>query len=151
MLLKERSVEVLRFFRFGACHREEGRDQDRESGSAILWCYSTSRRFGRTWRRRFKSAALRLLEFLVISFDALIAACDPQSSFRSAAVRRRRDISDRVEDIRANRYIPTRAEPLLPGIEEDDLDSVVADSVNLTSSDSEEEEDPLEGAHSGLG
>jgi len=109
------------------------------------------RRGGRTWRRRFKSAALRLLEFLVISFDALIAACDPQSSFRSAAVRRRRDISDRVEDIRANRYIPTRAEPLLPGIEEDDLDSVVADSVNLTSSDSEEEEDPLEGAHSGLG
>ena len=91
------------------------------------------RRGGRTWRRRFKSAALRLLEFLVISFDALLAACDPQSSFRSAAVRRRRDISDRVEDIRAN------------------LDSVVADSVNLTSSDSEEEEDPLEGAHSGLG
>jgi hypothetical protein len=35
---------------------------------------------------------------------------------------------------------------LLPGIEEDDLDSVVADSVNLTSSDSEEEEEPLEGA-----
>jgi len=67
----------------------------------------------------------------------------------TAAVRRRRDISDRAEDIRANRYIiyiPTRAEPLLPGIEEDDLDSVVADSVNLTSSDSEEEEEPLEGA-----
>ena len=76
------------------------------------------------------AAALKLLEFLVISFDTLIAVCNPRSTFRTAAVRRRGEISNRARDIRYNWYIPTRAEPLRPGIKEDDLDSVVADFVD---------------------
>ena len=78
------------------------------------------------------AAALRLLGFgfLVISFDTLIAVCNPRNTFRTAAVRRRGKISNRARDIRYNWYIPTRAEPLRPAIKEDDLDSVVADSVD---------------------
>ena len=103
-------------------------------------------------RRRLRSRSrqrvrhsVELRHFKKVSFDALITACSPQSTSRTAAVRRRRQISNRAHDIRGDWYVPTRAEPLLPGISEDDLDSVVADSVNVTSSEPEEE-DTLAGA-----
>lgn len=91
---------------------------------------------------------MRLLEFLVISFDAPVAVCHPRSTSRTAAVRRRGEISNRARDIW---YIPTRAESLLPGIEEDDLDSVAADSVDVSSSDFEEKKDALEGVGAPFG
>ena len=117
------------------------RSRQRVRGSVVLQHFKKvrgERRGDKVWRRRFKAAALRLLEFLVISFDAPIAVCDPRSTSRTAAVRRRGEISNRARDIRYNWYIQTRAEPLLPGIEEDDLDSVAADSVDVSSSDFEE-------------
>ena len=60
--------------------RSRSRSRERVRDSVVLQHFKKvrgERRGGRIWRRRFKSAALRLLEFLVISFDALIAACDP--------------------------------------------------------------------------
>ena len=119
-------------------------------------------RAGTGWQRRLKSAALTLLEYISNLFVQLLAHPDLDRSSNSAraAVYRKRQIDRRAQEIRDNVFRPSRAVPLLTGLSsnlsfnrefqpsvatrDEEIESVVADTIAITEVSTEESSEPIE-------
>ena len=95
------------------------------------------RRGGQSWRRRYKSICLQLLEHLQFLYQLLVQSTHPNTS--RPVLQRAGQVDEAIQRCRANQ-LPGRSEPLLPRLAaESDVDSGAAETVVLSSAESEVE------------
>ena len=96
-------------------------------------------RAGKSWRRRYKAACLKVLEHLQFLYQTLIQSTHPNSSRQ--VLQRAGQIDEAIRRCRADQ-LPKRSEPLLERLSaESDVDSEAVETVVLTS---ESETEPVE-------
>ena len=96
-------------------------------------------RAGKSWRRRYKAACLKVLEHSQFLYQILIQSTHPNSSRQ--VLQRAGQIDEAIRRCRADQ-LPKRSEPLLARLSaESDVDSEAVETVVLTS---ESETEPVE-------
>ena len=103
----------------GKGHRDRSRSDSAERVLVESFLRIRSeRRGGEAFRRRYKSACLRLLEFLLRLFDSWLSTpeVDPYHPSSRALLERRTQIQNQVTQCRLGN-LPLRSQPLLPRLD----------------------------------